>query len=110
MIDSFKTIDTFGTIRWYKNGGILHRVDGPAVEYPDDYREWYLCGKLHRVGGPAIESTYRKVYYINGKCHRLDGPALINSKYGDEWYYNDKLIKVKSQEEFEQHLRLKAFW
>ena len=33
----------------------LHRIDGPAVEYADGDREWYVDGKRHRTDGPAVE-------------------------------------------------------
>jgi hypothetical protein len=55
--------------------GELHRTDGPAVEYADNYREWYLNGKLHRVDGPAIE-------YKDGSC---------------EWWQNGKFIKKEKE-------------
>lgn len=38
----------------YRNYAVLHRENGPAVEYEDGSEEWYLEGKLHRVDGPAI--------------------------------------------------------
>jgi hypothetical protein len=41
-----------------KNGK-LHREDGPAVEYADGSKKWYLNGKLHREGGPAVEYCRR---------------------------------------------------
>ena len=30
---------------WFKNGN-LHREDGPAVIYYDDYKKWYLDGNF----------------------------------------------------------------
>lgn len=62
---------------------------------------------------------------INGEMvyHREDGPAMIfidipdnNPMWGmqgtskQEWWYLGEKIEVSSQEEFEQFLRLKAFW
>ena len=41
-----------------------HREDGPAVEYADGSKEWYLNGKLHREDGPACE------YADGSKCQR----------------------------------------
>ena len=43
-----------GTIKWYKNG-LLHREDGPAIEWADGGKEWYINDKLHREDGPAVE-------------------------------------------------------
>lgn len=58
-----------GTIRFYKPGtDILHRTDGPAVEYANGYKAWYVNGKYHREDGPAVEYTDGVVeYWINGK-------------------------------------------
>jgi len=34
---------------------ILHREDGPAVEWADGDKVWFVNGKQHRLDGPAIE-------------------------------------------------------
>ena len=45
---------------------VLHREDGPAVEFPCGYKSWYRNGKYHREDGPAIEfSNGDKRWYIN---------------------------------------------
>ena len=46
-----------GTKLYYKDKEktILHREDGPAVEYYDGDKDWYFNGKLHRIDGPAVE-------------------------------------------------------
>lgn len=45
----------------------LHREDGPAIEYPDGGKEWWVNGKLHREDGPAIEwSDGHKEWWVNG--------------------------------------------
>lgn len=98
---------------WYFRGKI-HRIDGPAVIYPDMTEEWWLDDKLHRDdgpaeirddgtcvwrlygiihrdGGPAVEySDGSSEWWSVGSLHRLDGPALI---HGDvqEWYRNGQL-------------------
>jgi hypothetical protein len=36
--------DNFNNIRWYKNE-VLHREDGPAVEYANGNKQWYLNNK-----------------------------------------------------------------
>lgn len=38
----------------YRND-VLHREDGPAVEWFNVDKWWYIDGKLHREDGPAIE-------------------------------------------------------
>jgi hypothetical protein len=70
--------------RWYSNG-ILHREDGPAVEYADGDKMWYLNGQLHREDGPAVEwINGDEEWYLNGMRHREDGYAVI---YRDEVEY-----------------------
>lgn len=66
---------------WIKNG-LLHREDGPAVEWPNRRKEWFL----------------------NGKRHREDGPAYIESDGSKEWYINDVQY---TEEEFNQWLAKK---
>ena len=80
-------IDADGTKRWYLNGK-RHREDGPAIEYADGHKEWWLNGKRHRIDSPAIE------YSSGSKC----------------WYLNNQRIECSTQQEFEQLMRLKAFW
>ena len=38
------SIDEAGSKFWYLNGE-QHREDGPAVEYANGYKGWYLHGK-----------------------------------------------------------------
>ena len=45
-------VEENGEIRWYKND-ILHRTDGPAIEYPDGSQAWFSNGVRHRSGEPA---------------------------------------------------------
>jgi hypothetical protein len=84
-------IDKLGTERWIvteDNGEFLHRDDGPALRKKNGDEHWFQYGKYHREDGPAAELA-------NG------------DKY---WYLNGKHIPCKSQEEFAQLIRLKAFW
>ena len=61
------TIDT-GTTRWYNLQDQLHREDGPAIEWSDGSKEWYLKGQRHREDGPAIEwSDGSKWWYLKGQ-------------------------------------------
>jgi hypothetical protein len=60
------TVDSRGTVRWYQNN-LLHRLDGPAIEYADGSKDWYQNGKLHRTDGPAVEyADGTKEYWIEG--------------------------------------------
>ena len=58
---------------YYKDRGmnIRHRLDGPAVEWADGGKAWWVDGKRHRLDGPAIE-------YANGyKSWYVDGVFII---------------------------------
>ena len=86
-----KVYDT-GDKHWYLNG-LLHREDGPAVEWPDGTKSWYLNGKLHREDGPAVEwANGDKSWYLNGKMHREDGPAGEWSNGNKYWYLNGEEV------------------
>jgi len=102
-------IDKYGCKRWYLNGS-LHREDGPAIEDTDGVLEWYLNGKLHKENGPAHISKYGKEWCINDLNHRLDGPAIEWEGGAKAWYFNGEYIDCQTQEEFEQLIKLKAFW
>jgi hypothetical protein len=83
------------------NGDILH------INSIGD-RSYFLNNVFHREDGPAVElANGNKYWFINGKCHREDGPALIYYSGHKEWYLNGENI---SQKQFEQLMKLKAFW
>jgi hypothetical protein len=88
-------VDKYGTKRWLLNR-LLHRVDGPAIEYTDGNKRWYLNGELHRVDGPAVEyHCGAKKWYLNGKLHREDGPASLSTNGLETWWLNDIYFKNK---------------
>ena len=59
--------DKCGTRYWY-NAGLLHRLDGPAVEFTDGSAEWWLNGELHCETGPAIiHNDGTEEWWINGE-------------------------------------------
>jgi len=65
------TIETnsHGDKLYYVNN-VLHREDGPAVEYPNGTKYWYKNGKLHRENGPAVEwSDAYKEWWLNNKYY-----------------------------------------
>ena len=63
-----REIDDKGTVRWFNRDGKYHRNDGPAIEYQDGSKEYYLNGERHRVDGPAVEGADEsKLWYFNGK-------------------------------------------
>ena len=101
MEEQYTIINTVGDKFYYKDKAktILHRLDGPAIEWAEGNKAWFVNGKRHRLDGPAIERTSGdKEWYVNGKLHRLDGPA-IEWTYGDkEWYVNDVFIIAVDKE------------
>jgi len=84
--------------KWLNSDGEFHREDGPAVEYADGYKSWWINGKYHREDGPAIEYTSGdKQWWINGKLHREDGPAIEYASGYKSWWINGKRL---TEEEF----------
>jgi hypothetical protein len=70
MTPQYILINEYGNKYYYKDKQmtIFHREDGPAVEYADGDKFWYINGKRHREDGPAMEYTDgAKFWYINGK-------------------------------------------
>ena len=61
-------------------------LDGPAVEWPDGSKHWFVNGKQHRLDGPAVEwLDGTKEWFVDGKRHRLDKPA-VEFKNGESSY------------------------
>jgi hypothetical protein len=116
-----RTINNAGVIRYRLPNGLLHRDDGPAVEYSrgdkyakphkegerDTTKEWYINGKRHRTDGPAIEyANGDKYWFKHDKLHREDGPALMFDNGSMHWYLDGVEY---SQEEYNVLLRKKEF-
>jgi len=87
---------------WYlpsKGKDYLHRLDGPAVEWSDGTKEWWVDGKRHRLDGPAIEdSDGTKVWYVHGERHRLDGPAAEFADGSNHWYVDGNELPIEEVE------------
>lgn len=87
---------------WRNLNGKLHREDGPAVEWRDGEKMWYLNGQLHREDGPAIENTNGyKSWWLNDILHREDGPAIECANGDKEWYLNGQEL---TEDEFNQRI------
>lgn len=43
--ESTMTVANNGDKVWHNSSGHYHRTDGPAVEYPDGSKEWWIDGK-----------------------------------------------------------------
>ena len=45
-----------GNRYWYNEYHQLHRIDGPAIEWNNGHKEWWINGRLHRDNDlPIIE-------------------------------------------------------
>lgn len=58
-----------GHIYYFNKKGQFHRLDGPAIEYKDGDKSWYLNGKRHREDGPSLEYKSMHSWYIHGICY-----------------------------------------
>lgn len=95
FIEPTMTVDEDGNKYWRNEDGLLHRIDGPAVEFADGDKHWYVKGVRHREDGPAIEHPNgHKEWYIDGKFHRTDGPAIERADGGKAWWVNGQLHRV----------------
>jgi len=62
------TVAGNGTKRWFNADGLLHRLDGSAIEYADGDKIWYQNGRVHRLDGPAVECAhFGKFWFIEGE-------------------------------------------
>lgn len=92
--------DKYGNTRYYDDQYNLHRTDGPAVEYRDGSKEWFIHGRKHRIDGPAYEETGGyKAWWVDGNRHRIDGPAIQYEGGINEWWVNGTPF---TKEDFEQ--------
>ena len=83
---------------WFNLEGQRHRDDGPAIEWANGSKSWFLNDQLHREDGPAIEyANGSKYWYRNGQLHREDGPAIERADGDKFWFLNDQRV---SEEEF----------
>jgi hypothetical protein len=78
-----------GTQEWWRDGK-LDREDGPAVIYPDGTQEWWRRGKRHRTAnGPSvIRADGTQEWWFEGVLHSYDGPAVIRPDGTQEWWIN----------------------
>lgn len=89
-------VDEFGTKKWTNEIGLLHREDGPAIEYTSGSRSWYKNGLLHREDGPAIEHVDgTKEYWSNGKKYTKDFTEIIKKEL-----QNNKKLRQSVNEEY----------
>jgi hypothetical protein len=89
------TVDNDKNRYWYNDKDQYHRLDGPAIEYANGYKAWYVEDKIHRLDGPArVWANGSKAWYVEDKIHRLDGPAIEDADGTKAWYVEDKLHRL----------------
>jgi hypothetical protein len=99
------TVDKDKTICWYNDKDQRHRLDGPAIEWANGSKAWWVDGKYHRLDGPAYDGfDGSKSWYVNGKRHRLDGPAYIYADGYKGWFVDGKEL---TEEEFNAYIKPK---
>jgi hypothetical protein len=100
LITYLVRVDDNGNTFW-KSRGVLHRENGPAIEWADGSVEYFFYGRRHRVNGPAVIFPGRyEAYWVNGVLHRENGPAVqifhpvydrinkfVSASYSIERYY-----------------------
>ena len=94
-VEEYQVIKYPDKTEYRNHRGLLHRVDGPAVEWANGSKEYWDHGRLHRLDGPAIDWVLgTKLWYQNGLFHRVDGPAIeyFNGK-GEYWINGGKISK-----------------
>jgi len=95
--EQYILINKYGNKFYYKDREMTtrHRIDGPAVEWSDGSKEWWVDGKKHRLDGPAYEQANgSKAWYVDGKLHRLDGSAIEQADGYKEWYVEGQLHRL----------------
>ena len=102
-------IDECGNRVWRNPAGQLHRTDGPAIEWANGGKDWWVNGKCHRTDGPAIEwSNGTKEWWLNGQLHRMDGPAIEAANGTKEWRVNDRRTSKQIISYLSSQLHLKV--
>ena len=67
MINNPMTYE-YGSKVWRNSQNEYHRDDGPAAEWFNGDKEWFINGLRHREDGPAVEcADGNKYWFINGK-------------------------------------------
>ena len=68
----------------YRNDkGQYHRLDGPAIEYINGDKSWWINGKRHREDGPAVEFGNGSKYWF-----------LNDIEYSEDQFHQE-IIKLK---------------
>ena len=91
-----------GTKEWIVNGE-LHRDNGPAIVYANGSEQWFCRGLKHRLGGPAVSGPGYKEWRYYGQLHRNDGPATQCATFGDAYYLHGLYLTPEEWSKFTGH-------
>jgi hypothetical protein len=73
-------------IEYHNEYGQRHRTDGPALEWNDGVKAWYINGELHREDGHVREWSFGyREWYLNGEFYSSE----------EEWKQEVTKIKLK---------------
>lgn len=64
-----------GTKQWHyghSSCDCLHRVERPAVIYPNGDYEWWFMGSRHRIDGPAVVYGNKQYWFENGEFIQMN--------------------------------------
>lgn len=84
-------INKYGTKEWRSRKGLLHRKNGPAVEYANGVLIWFWNGLIHRnTDDPSVLCPWQEFHwYKNGLKHRENGlPASVYKNGFQEYWTN----------------------
>lgn len=84
-----------GMVMWSDELGRPHRINGPAIVFPNGSEQWYRHGELHREGGPAmIWVGDSEAWFQNGVRHREDGPAytILKTDIKMWWIHGEQVF------------------
>jgi hypothetical protein len=83
MNEYIRTTDNYGKFYYKdKERTILHREDGPAIEWYCGDKDWYFNGKRHRIDGPATEIVNgASLWFINDEyIFRVDNSGKVTGR------------------------------
>lgn len=110
--EELKPIKIKGTnyTAWYIKGtndkSLFHREDGPAIEWNNGSKEWWINGKRHREDGPAVEwSNGAKHWYLNGQYLTKSQWEQKMSKKNISTTHGDLNIKYSLKENIKKILK-----
>ena len=82
MMARIKRYEIAGHVFLFLNGK-LHCEDGPAIQWSDGCKEWWINGKRHREDGPAL------IYCFDCMEWWLFGKKITKKEF-DQWRYRDR--------------------